>query len=331
MTGTKKQKMDMSKAIVESIYSMEPPGRFLKQCPETGQWNELSKREAADKAAQAMAYVIKAESLKQKRRERRRSRLPPSLQLQQDDVVEKSSQQADRPTNNPLGGVRSSSVAGDRVTAAGTNHAESAVNDDHTDLVANGMLLPDNSNLSQQLLQQFLQLKGTTTLTSSSGTRLNANQNELVQVLAQALQQQQQRHPLRYALGQDSLGLQTQTPLQSVSLDGLTQLLSQAQQQQQQNEQQQLLIQRLLNQHTVFPSASLPPPPTFSFSSTSPFLYQGVLPDDIFRGISSNYSMGSQYKPANNDNIVQNQKEQNALLLSVLTDQPNVGTSVAPL
>jgi hypothetical protein len=100
-TGTKKQKMDMSKAIVESIYSMEPPGRFLKQCPgETGEWKELSRREAADRVAQAMAYAIKGESLKEKRRERRRLRLPPSLRLQQDDVDEKSSQGDGRPTNN---------------------------------------------------------------------------------------------------------------------------------------------------------------------------------------------------------------------------------------
>ena len=111
MTGTKKQKMDMSKAIVESIYSMEPPGRFLKQCPgEAGEWIELSRREAADKAAQAMAYAIKGESLKEKRRERRRSRLPPSLRPQ-DDVVEKSSQRDGRPTNTHLGGVPLSSVA----------------------------------------------------------------------------------------------------------------------------------------------------------------------------------------------------------------------------
>ena len=31
MAGTKKQKMDMSKAIVEAIYSKDPPGRFLKR------------------------------------------------------------------------------------------------------------------------------------------------------------------------------------------------------------------------------------------------------------------------------------------------------------
>jgi hypothetical protein len=220
--------------------------------------------------------------------------------------------------------------------ASRNNNAESEVNDDHADLVADGrMLFSDNSNLQQQLLQQLLQLSSTTTLPTSSGAPLNENQTGLVQVLAQALQQQQQqqhqqRHPLRYALGQDSdsLGLQTQTPLQPALLEGLTQLLIQTQQQQQlQNEQQQLLLQRLLNQQTVFPSASLPPPPTLSFSTrSSSSLSQGaLLPNDFLRRASSNYSTGSQYEPANND-ILQNQTEHNALLLN----QASIGTSIAP-
>eukprot|EP00984_Skeletonema_dohrnii_P004932 scaffold1740_cov150-Skeletonema_dohrnii-CCMP3373.AAC.1 len=49
MAGTKKQKMNMSNTIVEAIYSMKPPGRFLKKCPDTGQWSELSTRDAADR------------------------------------------------------------------------------------------------------------------------------------------------------------------------------------------------------------------------------------------------------------------------------------------
>ncbi len=188
MTGTKKQKMAMAKAIVESIYSMEPPGRFLKKCPgEFGEWRELLRREAADKAAQAMAYAINGESLKEKRRERRRSRLPPSLRPQ-DDVVEKSSQRDGRPTNDHLGGVPSSpSVARHGLAARGgsgaagtenTTNAQYAVNDDHADLVADeSMLLPDNSNLSQQLTQQFLpsSISTTTLPTSSEGAPLTQN------------------------------------------------------------------------------------------------------------------------------------------------------------
>jgi hypothetical protein len=335
MTGTKKQKMNMSNAIVESIYSMQPPGRFLKQCPDTGQWNELSKREAADRVAQAMAYAMRGkDKLKQQREQRRRSRSS-SRQKSEDDVVEKSSQRAYQPTNNHSEGVRSSSVARHNGLAArgsgaaGPNNAEFAVNDDRaTDLVADGMLLSDNSNLQQQLLQQLLQSSTTTTLPTSSGAPLNANQNGLVQVLAQALQQQQQRQqqqlqqqllPLQYALGQDSLGLQTQTPSQPALLEGLTQLLSQTQQQQQQNEQQQLLLQRLLNQQTVLPSASLPP----TLSLSAPFL------------------TGPRSQPANG-NLLQNQvhlqtNSSNAPLLNVLSNllhQPNsannLGSSNAP-
>jgi hypothetical protein len=164
MTGTKKQKMDMAKAIVESIYSMDPPGRFLKTCRgKTGEWRELSRREAADKAAQAMAYAIKGESLKRERKERRRSLLPPSLRPQ-GGVVEKSSQSADRSTNNDrLGGARSSSVARQNGLAAhggsgaGTTNAESAGNDVCTDIVAHEMVLPDNSNLQHQFTQRLLQ------------------------------------------------------------------------------------------------------------------------------------------------------------------------------
>jgi len=349
MTGTKKQKMNMSNAIVESIYSMEPPGRFLKQCPDTGEWNELSKREAADRVAQAMAYAIKGKDKLKQQRERRRSRSG-SRQKSKDDVVEKSPQRDDRPTNNHLESLRSSSVARDGLAArgpgaAGSNNSESARNDDRSDLVANRMLLPDNSNLSQQLLQQLLQSSTSTStaLPTYSGAFRNTNQNGLVQALTQALQQQQQLQqqlkqqllPLQYALGQDSLGgLQTQTPLQPALgaqtplqpslLEGLTQLLSQTQQQQQellqQNEQQQLLIQRLLNQQTVFPSASLPP----NLSLSTPFLTGPRLP------------------PANSalsQNQVQLQSNpSNALLLNALSNllhQPNsnnldFGSSDAP-
>eukprot|EP00984_Skeletonema_dohrnii_P034573 scaffold33594_cov201-Skeletonema_dohrnii-CCMP3373.AAC.7 len=44
-----KPKMMTSKAIVEAIYSMDSPGRFLKKCADTGQWRELPKREAAER------------------------------------------------------------------------------------------------------------------------------------------------------------------------------------------------------------------------------------------------------------------------------------------
>mmetsp|Transcript_1275 Transcript_1275/g.2119 ORF Transcript_1275/g.2119 Transcript_1275/m.2119 type:complete len:362 (-) Transcript_1275:211-1296(-) len=55
----KVRKVAISKAIVEAIYSMEPPGRFLRKCAATGEWQELSKKEALNKAAQAMAYAVR--------------------------------------------------------------------------------------------------------------------------------------------------------------------------------------------------------------------------------------------------------------------------------
>jgi len=60
-TGTKKQKMVISHAIVDAIYSMKPAGRFLKRFNSTGEWEELSRREASNKVAQAMAYAVRSE------------------------------------------------------------------------------------------------------------------------------------------------------------------------------------------------------------------------------------------------------------------------------
>ena len=123
MAGTKKQKVTMSNAIVEAIYSMDPPGRFLKKCADTGQWSELSMRDAADRAAQAMAYAVRGkDKSKRRREERRRSSLRSSRQKSNDedddDVGRKSSQSAHRSTHlqqhattDQLRGNASSSVA----------------------------------------------------------------------------------------------------------------------------------------------------------------------------------------------------------------------------
>ena len=208
--GTKKQKMNMSKAIVEAIYSMEPPGRFLKQCPDTGQWNELSKREAADRVAQAMAYAVSGKDKSERRRERRRQR---PLPLPQDIVDAASLRSVDRPTNHQLDGVPRTTSAHHGIAArvstaavAGTNNdAESAVRDDHTDMAANALLLPDNNFILQRqlLIQQLLQSNGTTIPPSSPAAPMNANQDGLVPAMAQALQHHQL--PLQYALGHDLL------------------------------------------------------------------------------------------------------------------------------
>lgn len=58
--GTKSQKMALSKAVVERLHNeFTPPGRFLKKDSETGQWVELTLKEAAGKTAQAFAYAIR--------------------------------------------------------------------------------------------------------------------------------------------------------------------------------------------------------------------------------------------------------------------------------
>ena len=41
--SVKVRKVAITKSIVEAIYSMEPPGRFLRKCATTGEWEELSK------------------------------------------------------------------------------------------------------------------------------------------------------------------------------------------------------------------------------------------------------------------------------------------------
>ncbi len=77
------------------------------------------------------------------------------------------------------------------------------------------MVLPDNSNLQQQLIQRLLQTNSNTTLPISLGAPPNSNQSGLCPMLARALQQQQQQQlSPQYTLGQDPLGIQTLTPLQ---------------------------------------------------------------------------------------------------------------------
>jgi len=348
MTGTKKQKMNMSIAIAEAIYSMDPPGRFLKQCAETGQWKELSKRDAADRVAQAMAYSVRGKEKSKQRRERRRQSRQ-SLPLPQDDVVgaassqpiDQSAQQPqlNSPNKNLKGNVAStvaratsSSAAHHGLdasgsTAAGSNdNAESAENDGHTDSVADEMLhVPRNSNLQQQLLQQLQQSSSNNaTLPTTLGNSIdqNVNQNGLAQLLLQTLQQQQLQQQLQVQYScQNPFGLQTQTTLQpALQHEGLTQLLYQAQQQQHNAQQQQIqqqqqlsLLRSLLNHQNVLSPASLPttlssPAPSSSAPSLSS---QGVLPSNVMLpiGTSLNYSLGRQSQSTNN-NILQNLQQQ---------------------
>ena len=70
------------------------------------------------------------------------------------------------------------------VASAGTTNVESARNDVHNDMGAHEMVLPDNSNLQQQLIQRLLQTNSNTTLPISLGAPPNSNQSGLVQMLA---------------------------------------------------------------------------------------------------------------------------------------------------
>ena len=331
MGGTKKQKMNMPNAIVEAIYSMKPPGRFLKKCPDTGQWSELSTRDAADRVAQAMAYAVRGKDKSKRRREERRRSLRSSRQKSKnddDDVGRKSSQSAHQSTHNQQRAITdelrdnaSSSSAAHHGLDTRRGGAVGTINDmpSASDLLR----VLGNSNLQQQLLLQRLQQPSTTTTLPTSSVNSidnNVDQHGLAQLLAQAMQQQQQPLPLQYTIGQNPIGqlLQSQTPLQPAIFEGLTHLLlNQAQQHQQ---QQQLLLQRLSNQQNVLPSASLLP----ALSLIAPFLT----------------GTRSQPQPANNHIISTIQQQSNtpsnALLLSSvlgsLQHQSNssVGISNAP-
>ena len=283
-------------------------------------------RDAADRAAQAMAYAVRGKDKSKRRREERRRSLRSSRQKSKnddDDVGRKSSQSAHQSTHNQQRAI--TDELRDNASSSSVAHhgldtrREGAIGTSNDMPSARDLLnVLGNSNLQQQLLLQRLQQPSTTTtnLPTSSVNSIdnNVDQHGLAQLLAQAMQQQQQLQqqqlPLQYTMGQNPLGqlLHSQTPLQPALLEGLThQLLNQAQQQQQQ--QHQLLFQRLLNQQIVLPPASLSP----TISLTAPFL------------------TGHLSQPANNT-LLQNMQRQsntpsNALLLSSvlssLQHQPN--------
>mmetsp|Transcript_23733 Transcript_23733/g.47154 ORF Transcript_23733/g.47154 Transcript_23733/m.47154 type:complete len:398 (+) Transcript_23733:163-1356(+) len=329
--GTKKQKMEISKAIAETIYSKVPPGRFLKKCSDgSGLWKELSKREAEDKAAQAMAYIINAESLKLKRRERRRSLSLPLTQQprQQDDVAASSTQTADQSqlkpyaTNNHLNDNDSSSVAARRLAAGGervdSNKALSAA----SAAAADDELLPANSIFQQQLHQLQRQSSATTNPPPiSAGINLLNNRDGSVQVQSQ-ISQMQYHHQQRHQQYQQQLLLQNAAALGNHHTTvELTLLLNQAQQQNQQQLQlQQLLSQHGTSQHIMQPhpltSLSAYLPPTLSLSTPS-------LSTPTLSVSNGRYLTGSQ--PATN-NLLQNMHSR----WGNLHTQSNVGATTAP-
>jgi len=55
VTSTKKQKMMISRSIVDMVRrDLDPPGRFLEKDPETGLWSEVGDKKALEKTAQAL-------------------------------------------------------------------------------------------------------------------------------------------------------------------------------------------------------------------------------------------------------------------------------------
>lgn len=54
VTSTKRQKMAISRSIVEAVQSMNPSGRFLERDPATGLWSSIGDRKATEKTSQAL-------------------------------------------------------------------------------------------------------------------------------------------------------------------------------------------------------------------------------------------------------------------------------------
>eukprot|EP00986_Skeletonema_menzelii_P013029 scaffold7383_cov118-Skeletonema_menzelii.AAC.1 len=210
--------MDISKAIVLEVYSMDPPGRFLKQCPDTSQWKELSERDAADRAAQAIAYAIRGkDALKRKRDERRRSlrSSKKSKDDDNDDVGRKLPQSADRPTrlqiaqnskSNLPSSVARDGLAARRGGSAGTSNDAQPIagTSNNVQSASNLLRVPGNSILQQQqqllLLPQLNQQNIISSLPASVNNPINnqtLNQHGLIQQVLETLQQQQPQLPLQ--------------------------------------------------------------------------------------------------------------------------------------
>ena len=54
VSSTKRQKMAISRSIVEAVRSLEPPGRFLEKDPATGLWSDIGHKKAVEKTSQAL-------------------------------------------------------------------------------------------------------------------------------------------------------------------------------------------------------------------------------------------------------------------------------------
>ena len=198
-SGTKKQKMAISRSIAEAIYALEPPGRFLKKDPDTGEWIELSLKEAATRTSQAMAYAVRERSKQQQKKTKKtglnhRNFFPSHVNVHHDgSKVSLSSDSTTLPTTLNRGESEMSSM--------------------------------DIGGQDLGLLQQLIQLQqssGITHLPTSAGP-LNGNG---LAALLQAQSQQQQQSQLQELLllqqltGQNPLALQSLLPSQSLPSQG---------------------------------------------------------------------------------------------------------------
>ena len=176
--GTKKQKMMISRTIVDDIYSKEPPGRFLKECPDTGQWIELSRRDAADKAAQAMAYAVRnANSPKSASKKKRKAPSSPSTTTAAATATSK--QQKGTVKDQSLPSHANVGYPGESVAAMSASSAITAS--------TNNPPPPSISSLQQQIPSLPLQQSSTSLPAFSSVT------SELLAQLMLVTQQQQQQ------------------------------------------------------------------------------------------------------------------------------------------
>jgi hypothetical protein len=54
VSSTKRQKMQISRSIVDAVRSLDPPGRFLEKNLDTGLWSDSGHKKAVEKTSQAL-------------------------------------------------------------------------------------------------------------------------------------------------------------------------------------------------------------------------------------------------------------------------------------
>eukprot|EP00985_Skeletonema_marinoi_P012529 scaffold6063_cov191-Skeletonema_marinoi.AAC.2 len=219
--------MVISHAIVDAIYSMEPPGRFLKKCDNNTIWRELSRKEASNKAAQAMAYAVRAEI-------KLKPILPSAASSQPSSQPAQDQQQIPLYVNFP-NERNSESTASASASAASRQWGEGKITDDddgagHNNPLGYNELFPDNPSLQQQLLQMQQKHSQSNPASASfpSNSGLTAQSLARAHLLSQAqIQQQQyrqqQQNQLRrqYLMGQHALQPQPRfPPIQTLSAPG---------------------------------------------------------------------------------------------------------------